>query len=146
MELQFGSWPAALGEPGAAALDRAPAPGKWSARENLAHIARMHEITRERVRKILAEEKPEMPPYRAEDDPDWPAWRNRPAAELLEISRRRRAELTSEVRRLSGAELARIGVHGRLGPLTLARWIHFFLLHEAHHLYVILKLVREKTP
>jgi len=55
----------------------------------------------------------------------------------------RRVGLIEAVRSLSEPDLARIGVHAALGPLALSEWLEFFLVHEAHHLYQIFKLVRE---
>ncbi|HET8734543.1 MAG TPA: DinB family protein [Anaeromyxobacteraceae bacterium] len=144
IELQFDSWGAVAGSPASPALERSPTPGQWSAREHLAHIARMHEIYKARIAKILAEDGARLPPYRAEEDPEWESWRALPAEELLERSRKMRIELVEKVRSLSEPDLARIGVHTRLGPLALSLWLHFFLLHEAHHLYQIFKLVREE--
>ena len=143
IELQFDSWGAVAGDPASPSLERSPAPGKWSARENLAHIARMHDIYEARIEKILAEDGPRLSPYRAEEDPEWESWRPLPASELLERSGRMRGDLVGRIRDLSKQDLARIGVHTRLGPLPLSLWLHFFLVHEAHHLYLILKLVRE---
>ena len=40
------------------------------------------------------------------------------------------------------AQLARTGVHPTLGEMALPLWIEFFLLHEAHHLYVVMKRAR----
>lgn len=34
----------------------------------------------------------------------------------------------------------RIGLHPVYGPMTLEGWTEFFLLHEAHHLFTILRL------
>jgi hypothetical protein len=65
------------------------------------------------------------------------------APELLGTAAGRRAGLIEAVRSLSDGDLARIGVHANLGPLALSDWIEFFLVHEAHHLYTIFKLVRE---
>ena len=40
---------------------------------------------------------------------------------------------------LTPEQLARTGRHARFGSLTLRTWLEFFLAHEGHHLYVILK-------
>ena len=56
-----------------AALDARPRPEEWSARENLAHLARHHAVFLERLRRLLAEERPALGRYRAEEDPEWPA-------------------------------------------------------------------------
>src|SRR5579859_4346294 len=56
------------------ALRERPASGKWSAHEQLAHLARYHQIFLQRIERILSEQAPEFPRYRAEDDSEWPAW------------------------------------------------------------------------
>jgi hypothetical protein len=70
---------AEAGGAGEAAAERRPAPGKWSAREQLAHLARHHEVTGERLRRILAEPEPALPRYRSRRSPpssrrSAPAW------------------------------------------------------------------------
>jgi DinB superfamily len=45
-----------------------PASGQWSAHENLAHLARYHEVFLERVHRILDENAPQLGRYRAEED------------------------------------------------------------------------------
>jgi hypothetical protein len=142
LDAQFSSWTTTLGDLSAPAMERAPDDGKWSAREHLAHITRMHGVCAARVRVILARDSPLLPPYRAEKDPTWRQWRALPGPELLGTAAGRRASLIETVRALSDPELARIGVHANLGPLALSGWLEFFLVHEAHHLYKIFKLVR----
>jgi hypothetical protein len=124
------------------ALRRRPAPGKWSALENLAHLARHHELFLERIERIVSEDAPALPRYRAEDDPEWPQWAGLPSEEVLVLLRALRKELLGRFDLLAPAELARVGVHSRFGPLSLRDWTHFFLIHEAHHLYVAMTLVR----
>jgi uncharacterized damage-inducible protein DinB len=139
---QLDALPLLLGDASPEALRRRTASGKWSAHENLAHVARVHELFLGRVRRILSEDGPALPQYRAEDDADWPAW----AALSTDEVRRRlamlRSELVGVVGRFTPVELARTGIHARFGPMPLTLWIEFFLLHEAHHLYTILKRVR----
>ena len=81
-------------------------------------------------------------PSAAEEDPEWPAWAALSTDEVLERLRALRLELTAAVSALSDQELARTGVHPTLGEMPLELWIEFFLLHEAHHLYVVLKRAR----
>jgi phytoene dehydrogenase-like protein len=121
-----------------AALDARPAPGEWSARENLAHLARHHAVFLERFRRLVAEDRPALGRYRAEEDPEWPAWMALPLPEVLERLRALRAELIALVRSLSPAESARTGLHPTFGEMDAAGWLEFFLLHEAHHLYTAL--------
>jgi uncharacterized damage-inducible protein DinB len=128
------------------ALDNQPVPGKWSARENLAHLARYHQIFLERVERILAEDRPVLLRYAAEEDTDWPHWTTLPSGEVLSRLARLRAQLVERVDGLSSDELARTGVHSRFGEMTLVEWLEFFLLHEGHHLMLVLQRSRQFTP
>jgi hypothetical protein len=127
-----------LGEARSALLTWRPPTGKWSAQENLAHLARHHEILRERLGRILGEERPQLPRYRAEEDPEWPRWSALPPDEVLSRMRRLRGEILARIRELSPGQLERVGVHPLLGEMTLPGWLEFFLLHEAHHLYLVM--------
>lgn len=112
--------------------------GKWSAHENLAHLARHHAIFLERLNRILAENSPELGRYRAEDDSAWPEWSCLPTEEVLSRLTALRAEIVHFIKELSEEETNRAGIHPLFGEMSLSRWIEFFLLHEAHHLYVVM--------
>lgn len=128
------------------ALENRPVAGKWSARENLAHLARYHEIFLERLERILAEDQPSLPRYAAEEDAGWPPWTRLPADEMLSRLAALRAQLVKRVEGLSNGALARTGVHSRFGEMTLVEWLEFFLLHEGHHLLLVLQRSRQFTP
>ena len=117
-------------------------PGKWSAHEQLAHLARYHQIFLQRIDRILAEQAPEFLRYRAEDDPEWPAWRDLPTPQLLVRISSMRAKLMARLRSLSEEDFERTGVHPKFGAMSLSLWLEFFLVHEAHHLLAVLQLVR----
>ncbi len=125
------------------ALERRPTPDKWSARENLAHLARYQDVFLGRLNRMTTENHPALPRYRAEDDPEWKAWINRSMAEIFEKLQTQRKQLIRQVERLSDGELARTGKHSRLGEMTIVQWLEFFLLHEAHHLLAVLQRTRE---
>jgi uncharacterized damage-inducible protein DinB len=127
-----------LGDATLAALKMRPKSGKWSAHENLAHLVQHHRATMARIRRILAEERPELPSYSAEKDPDWPALAAESTEEVLRQLLAARREMIALTTSLSTDQLARIGIHPAFGPMTLAQWLDFFLIHEAHHLYVIM--------
>ena len=128
-----------------AALDTRPRPEEWSARENLAHLARHHAVFLDRLRRLLTEDRPDLGRYRAEDDPEWAAWAALPQGEILHRLSALRAELVAIVRSLSPAESARTGLHPTFGEMDVAGWLGFFLLHEAHHLYTALVRVGEAS-
>jgi hypothetical protein len=128
-----------------AVLDARPGPEEWSARENLAHLARHHAVFLDRLRRLLAEDRPALGRYRAEDDREWVAWAALPQDEILHRLSALRAELVAVVRSLSPAESARTGLHPTFGEMDVAGWLGFFLLHEAHHLYTALVRVGEAS-
>ena len=128
----------------AGAMDRKPASGKWSARENLAHLARYEGIFLERVSRILTESDPVFPGYKAEEDAQWPQWSSLPSDEILKRLQAQRATMVERFTGLGDAELTRSGVHSRFGKLTLLQWLEFFLLHEAHHLLAVLQRMHER--
>jgi len=128
-----------------AMLEARPRPEEWSARENLAHLARHHAVFLERLRRLLTEDRPPLGRYRAEEDPEWPAWAPLPADEVVRRLRALRAELVGLVRSLSPAQAARTGLHPTFGEMDVAGWLNFFLLHEAHHLYTALVRVGEAS-
>jgi uncharacterized damage-inducible protein DinB len=117
-------------------------PGKWSAHEQLAHLARYHQIFLQRIDRILAEQAPEFSRYRAEDDPEWPAWRDLSTQQLLVRISSMRGKLMARLRSLTEEDFARTGMHPKFGEMSLSLWLEFFLVHEAHHLYAVLQLVR----
>ena len=127
------------------ALEKRPIPGKWSARENLAHLARYHEIFLQRLDRILNEDCPNLGRYSAEDDVEWPRWFLLPADQVLSRMRELRARLIQRIESLSSAEASRSGTHSRFGRMSLVEWLEFFLLHEAHHLMIVLQRSRQ-TP
>ena len=143
LETQLDALGLVLDRAAPAALDARPRPEEWSARENLAHLARHHAVFLERLRRLVGEDRPDLGRYRAEDDLEWPAWIALPLPEVLERLRGLRAELIALVRSLSPSESARTGLHPAFGEMDAAGWLEFFLLHEAHHLYTALVRVGE---
>ncbi len=111
---------------------------QWSAHENLAHLARHHELFLERLRRIKVENGPNLGRYRAEDDPSWPGWAAHTTDEVLNRLQSLRAEIVEYVSQLSEADLGRTGVHPLFGTMNVVQWLEFFLLHEAHHLYLVM--------
>lgn len=118
------------------ALRTRPKSGKWSAHENLAHLVQHHKSTLARIRRILPEDRPELPSYSADKDPEWPVLATESTEEVLCKLLALRQELITLTACLSTQQWLRVGIHPVFGPMTLAQWVDFFLLHEAHHLYV----------
>jgi hypothetical protein len=119
-----------------------PVGGKWSVTDNVAHLARYHEVTIERVRLILSLEQPAIDAYRAENDPEWAAWRGVSFEEAVLRLHAARDTLVGMLAGLTPAQWTRVGRHPRYGAISLRGWMEFFLVHEGHHLYVITKRAR----
>jgi len=121
-------------------LNHRPQADKWSAHDHVAHLACYHERFLERIRGILSADRPGFRRYRAEEDPEWPAWQRLTTGEALDRLRALRRKLIDGVASLTGSQLERVGVHPVFGPLTIPQWIDFFLFHEGHHAYVVITL------
>lgn len=119
-------------------LSRRATPEKWSAAENLAHLARYHQIFLERIERILTEHAPTFRAYRAEDDPEWPRWINMQPQQILANLSALRTKLMARLSSLNESDFERTGTHSRFGEMRLALWLEFFLVHEGHHLNVVL--------
>jgi hypothetical protein len=138
LELQLESLDLLLDGMTESALMLRPDKDRWSAHENLAHLMRHHEVFLERLQRILAEDKPELGRYRAEDDREWPSRAALATDDVLTRLRPLRAEVVGSVNGYSAAQLRRIGIHPLFGEMNVTGWLEFFLLHEAHHLYTIM--------
>ena len=118
---------------------------KWSIHEHLAHLARYHEVFAERLNQILTVSSPSFERYVAEQDVQFTKWLN-PKLETSDIisqTKKKRAELYTQLLQLSALQLQRIGIHPKLGKLTIEEWTQFFLFHESHHFYAIFKMIHE---
>ena len=124
------------------AILQPPVSGKWSAHEHLAHLARYHEVFLERMDRVLKENSPAFTRYRAEEDPQWERWRRLAYKEIAAELAAGREKLIARLKSLSDADYERTGVHSKFGEMSLALWLEFFLVHEAHHLYTVLQLVK----
>ncbi len=114
-------------------LDFVPAPGKWSVRQIVAHVADSEIVGADRFRRIIAEENPTLIGY------DQDAWaRNlnygrRKTSDSLETFRRLRAENWELLKDLPEAAFERKATHSERGPITLLDLLKTYASHpEAH--------------
>ncbi|HSZ85863.1 MAG TPA: DinB family protein, partial [Puia sp.] len=115
-------------------------PDKWSAFENIVHLAAYQPIFIQRINLMLTENEPLFERYVAENDPVFHEYQKKSLTELLETISSDRITILNVVKRLNEEQLKRTGKHKAYGSITLARWFDFFLLHEAHHLWTIFQL------
>lgn len=124
-------------------LKREARPGKWSAFDNIAHLASYQPMFLLRLERIEAEDSPAFERYVADNDPLFLDYSSRPLAELLSEMDARRAVIFAKLKGMGEDEPGRVGYHPRYGTLDVCQWADFFLLHEAHHLYTIFMLVQD---
>jgi hypothetical protein len=124
-------------------LKRVLQPGKWTAFDNIAHLARYQPMFLLRLERIQTEHAPVFERYVADTDPLFNDYQQLSLAELLHGIDKRRATILAKLQGMGEDELKRVATHPRYGELDVAKWTEFFLLHEAHHLYTIFMLVQE---
>ena len=113
--------------------DFLPAPGKWSIRQLVAHLADSELVCAHRMRQIVAEEQPTLIAF------DQEAWtRNldyarRKPKQSLESFRRLRGENYELLKELPEAAYARTGNHSERGPITLRFQLELLAEHAESH-------------
>ena len=125
-----------------AELKSRPIPDKWSVHENIAHLACYQLRVIARTRNILSEDNPIFDSYIPEEDPEFPGFLSMSVGQLLAHQKEKRTEIVNLISSLTDVQIRRIGVHPKFGEMTIEEWTEFFLLHEAHHIYTIFKLIR----
>jgi hypothetical protein len=121
-------------------LKRRPIPEKWSAFENIAHLCAYQPIFLNRISLILNESNPLFEPCIAEKDPVFEECLTLSLPQLISKATEDRAAIKNKLGNLSVVELCRSARHPKYGKLDIPQWAEFFLLHEAHHLWTVLKL------
>jgi hypothetical protein len=113
--------------------DFTPAPGKWSVRQIVAHLADAELVGAHRFRQVIAEENPTIIAY------DQDAWtRNldyarRKPKQSLETFRRIRAENYELLKDLPASAYERTGNHTENGGMTLRQLLEGYAHHAESH-------------
>lgn len=118
-------------------------PGKWSIFEQIVHLQTYQHIFVERVKKILTDQSPVFERYTAEADPLFLDNCEKSFREIMQDMITTRKEMANEIMHFQEADFYKRGTHPLFGEINLQQWINFFLLHEGHHLFAILKLTAE---
>ena len=118
-------------------------PGKWSVHENMAHLVSYQPLFMSRLYRILDSQEPYFEAYIGDDDPIFLYWRRQSPETLLKELEADRQQIIQLLQGLTEEQLQRTGIHASYGKLNVQDWTEFFLLHEAHHLLTIFKLVRK---
>jgi hypothetical protein len=117
-----------------ARLRRRPAPGEWAIIEVVGHLADTEERALARVRRMLAEDDPELAPFDqealAEQRHDLELDLEEELARLEELRRQHLAELAA----LDGSGWTRTGRHGEHGELSVELYETHVAAEEVDHL------------
>ena len=119
-----------------------PIPGKWNIAEHLAHLGRYQEIFLQRLQQIMTQPDPALGRYRAEEDPGFADWTQKGTAALTRDIAAGRRIMEERLRQLGPDQWTRKGRHPVFGLMPVSDWLHFFVLHEGHHIYAIFRLSR----
>lgn len=114
-------------------LDRAPAPGKWTIRQILIHLADADIVLAGRIRAVAGEPDSRMPAF---DQDKWAA--NMPYSKLpveasLAVVRAVRTATTALLRTLPEEAWSRTGVHEQRGVLSLKDVVETAAKHGESH-------------
>jgi len=118
-------------------LDARPAPGKWTAREVVHHLADSEMTAAVRARLLMAVDRPQIVGF----DQDEFARRlhyDRPIEASLESFKAVRRATAELLERATDAEWTREGTHTEHGAYTLERWLEIYSSHAHKHAEQIL--------
>ena len=118
-------------------LDARPAPGKWSAREVVHHLADSEMTAAVRFRLLLATDYPQIVGFDQEEFARR-LYYDRPTEASLDVFKAARRTTAELMDRMSDAEWAREGTHSEHGRYTLTRWLEIYSAHAHRHAEQIL--------
>ena len=113
-------------------LDARPAPGKWSAREIVHHLADSEMTSALRLRRLIAEDRPTIQGY-DQDEFSRRLYYDRPIQASLDAFRAARQTTAEILDRMMDAEWAREGTHSESGRYTVERWLEIYAEHAHNH-------------
>lgn len=129
---------AALGGITEEELDAREAPGEWSPREVVHHLADSEIACALRIRMILAEERPQI----ANVDQEQYArvlFYDRPVETSLAAFKAARESSLTIVKRMTDAQWGRSGTHSVSGRYSAEDWLRICALHAYEHAEQILR-------
>lgn len=118
-------------------VDVRPAPGKWSAKEIVHHLADSEMIAAGRVRMIVAVDRPQIVGF-DQDEFARKLHYDRPMEGSLETFKAVRRSTAELLECLTDADWQREGTHTDYGRYTLERWLEIYSGHAHKHAQQIL--------
>src|SRR5881397_3812700 len=109
-----------------------PVPGKWSTLEVVCHLADFEIVGADRIKRVIAEDKPTLPDGDEKAFAAALAYHDRDLEEELHLIGAIRGQVTRILRTLKDADFARTGVHSAAGPMTLQQFVERAGNHISH--------------
>jgi hypothetical protein len=117
-----------------------PVAGKWSTLEVVCHLSDFEIVYADRIKRIIAEERPTLPDGDEKLFAARLAYHSRELEEELAVFSAIRASTARILRTLNDNDFGRIGVHSAAGPLSLLQFVERAAEHVRHHV----KFIEEK--
>ena len=114
-------------------LDWRPAPGEWSAREVVHHLADSETTAGIRLRRLLVEDNPEIQGYDEAEFARRLRYQKRPMAPALRAFEAARATTAQVIDDMSDADWKRAGTHSEIGVYGAERWLELYGEHAEIH-------------
>jgi hypothetical protein len=124
---------AALAGVPADALDRRPAPGEWTAREVVHHLADSETMSSTRLRRLLCEDEPVIQGYDENEFARRLAYATRPIEPALDVLRSVRADNATLLATLTPEQWERAGTHSESGSYSVLGWLDIYAAHAHDH-------------
>ena len=116
----------------AAELDAREAPGEWSPREVIHHLADSEMTAAVRLRLLVAQENPTLMSYDQEEFVR-ELFCDRPIEPSLAAFAAARASTAPILRRMSEAQWQRSGTHSEVGEYSVVDWMRLYGSHAHQH-------------
>ncbi len=113
-------------------MDARPAPGKWSPREIVHHLADSEMTSAIRLRLLLTQDALFIWAYDQEEFARRLHY-DRPVATALEAFGAARATTAELLERMSPSDWAKTGTHAEIGPYSVERWLEIYAAHAHDH-------------
>ncbi|MDQ6883548.1 MAG: DinB family protein [Candidatus Dormibacteraeota bacterium] len=124
-------------------LDYQPTDGGWSPREVVHHTADSELTSAIRLRRLIAEENPQIVGYDGDEFARKLHYRKRPVQPSLDAIRGARETTASILERLTDADWKRAGTHSEIGAYSVETWLEIYSRHCHEHAEQIERVLLE---
>ena len=116
-----------------AELDMSPAPGKWTPREIVHHLADSEMTSAIRLRLLIAADRPQIMGYDQDEFARRLYYKDRSIAASLDAFKSARATTGEILDRLTEDQWTREGTHSEIGQYSVEKWLEIYGVHAHNH-------------